>query len=181
MEDIYKGTINFKERIHAFEMAETTMRMVGFNPSGNYTIDDLMKLEDFLEKKYPVENYFKELVLPVGYYYGKTIIKNMEGSYWEGDGNDPFGLHINLIKTKEQTIAISPFVRANKFLKNREDGLSCFFEMMVFLMNGGMEKMQDVEYLKKVADKDGWVNFPDTKNSKGFKIRVSAILSVNKN
>ena len=176
MEDIYRKTENLIDKIRGLDLTEKAMEMIGFKPSGDYTIDDLMQLEEFIEKAFPVEKAYGALFLPLGWYFGKTIIKNIEGSFWIGDGNDILGLGINFSQGKG--ITIYPFARARKFLKNREDGMACFFEMTVFLINGGMEKMQDVEYLKKIADEDGWVNFPETNNSKGFKIRLTAILSM---
>lgn len=148
-------------RLKTLDMAEALMFQYLGAPQ-DYSIETLEIIEELMRDKIPEG---KEVIhwstyMPFGWYYGKVIVKNIEGAKWVGDGSDPMELSIQFkIKDGSQSVMF-PFKRIMNWWRDHTDGLVPFFKMMDYFNRYGIPNESD-------ADKDGWIE------KDGFKMRVT--------
>ena len=85
------------------------------------------------------------------------LIRKFPGSKWVvtdkvNESNDIFEVYVE-IAAGTGTAQVRPFVRVNKYWKNREDRMSSLVHMIEFTS----EIKMDPEYWSKRADEDGWI------------------------
>lgn len=164
MEDIYKQTDNLKDKIPFFDLIELAMLHACRIRNAQYNKEELQMIEDEINEMYPEGSYplSPNLYIPFGWFIGKVVIKNIPGSYWHGDGNDPFNLKIKYPAKEIGEMNFFPLKRIQNFWADRTDGLVPVFEMTQYLHKYGMPDPKD-------ADEDGWIN------KDGFKMRIKKI------
>jgi hypothetical protein len=101
----------------------------------DYSEESLSHCEDFINAIYPVGHIpHPTTVLPFGYYLGETIIRNIPDSKWDVDTPAEtvwdIGVKIEIPFASEdmpRTQIVRPFMRAQKFWRDRSDGLRAMY------------------------------------------------------
>jgi hypothetical protein len=137
------------------------LKLFGF--TGNYEADSLDSLEEMIKTLYPVDGpaKFDTTYLPLGFYLGETIIRNIPGAKWELEAVDhigEIGISIPQAEKSDGVLKVFPFNRVRNFFLDHTDGLTVLFRMVLAM---------SLNLLSTTADGE-WVELPN-----GDKYRMS--------
>lgn len=125
-----------------------------------YTEAELINIEELLNKTFPKGHEpLSTTIIPFGFYLGEFFIRKFENAKWVVADEDNSNIN-NVFKSVVEfdglnggRMQVKPFLRVEKFWKNREDKMTCLFRVMSFTSEINM----DPEYWSKRADNDGLI------------------------
>jgi hypothetical protein len=149
---------------------DTPMLLGLFGFTGKYEPDSLEALEEMITTLYPKEGpaKFDTTYMPLGFYLGETMVRNIPGAKWVIEDLDYIGqLAVSVPNSGDQEILdisadavmkVYPFNRVRNFFHDHTDGLAVLFRMTLAISLGLLPKSADGE----------WVHLPN-----GDSFRVS--------
>lgn len=135
-----------------------------FNVKLDFTPNSLSKLEDAIDKHYPLGHKpTVGLLVPFGFYLGETIINNSLNAEWGDLDEHPFDWTITLKHGKGE-IRLNPVRRVNNFWHDRTDGLYPWYKMVFDMLSGKIKP--------NTEKKSEWSEWDNRDN---YKIRTKSI------
>ncbi|MNB73728.1 hypothetical protein D3C75_203450 [compost metagenome] len=108
----------------------------------DYSPNSLLVVEEKLLKHFNSKG--KELsqevfagIIPIGYYYGETLVRNIPGAYWKIDNNELIRDQIVAIPTDKvpgyNRAYVKPFTAVGRYCIDQEKGLFELYNEMVHI------------------------------------------------
>lgn len=146
------------------EMVETILggllKTKDFVNGFKYTEAELINIEELLNKNFPKGHEpLATTLIPFGFYLGEFFIRKFDNAKWviddedNKDMNNIFNASVEFDGLNKARMQVRPFLRVDKFWKNREDKMTALYRVMSFTSEVNMNP----EYWSKRADKDGWI------------------------
>jgi hypothetical protein len=129
----------------------------------DYTFESLMKCEEAINNLYPEGHKpLPTTLIPFGFLLGETIVRKLGGE-WDYDADSIWNVKVKVINKSDGEMVLKPFLRIEKFWKDRSDAMSAMYRMVEYSSGADLSP----ENIGRFEDDDGWVHFPD-----GFKFRL---------
>jgi hypothetical protein len=160
-----KENNDFKGLIDSMRGKEMEPIFLTFGIQSLYTEENLNAIEQVINRLFPEEReVLPTTVIPFGYMLGETLVRNIPDAKWKTDVDEIWDIAVEIPIKKENTDAnnmvILPFVRADKFFKDRTDSLAVMYRM------ANMMSLQFLDPLMEKAEYGEWVNL---KNGDSFR------------
>lgn len=140
----------------------------------DYTPESLDRLELVIDATFPEPPELPTTAIPFGCYLGETIVRNIPGSKWKMNGQNLANAVVLVpLAGKDDVYAeLYPFVRVDRFFRDRSDGLRVFYDLANLTAVGVLPV--DLEALEH-GPKGEWSEWKEIRPGGGMNIRAMAI------